>query len=127
MMSSDRGSIFIETLISAAIVAGVMGVSYRVIADSVSRSSMVESRRMALLIAQSRLAEAGDSRPVQPGSTSGSQPPFVWRTVIERQPGGLAGSAAGDLALVTVSVRLEDSDRNLATLRTLRLTGGSPP
>jgi hypothetical protein len=127
MMSSDRGSIFIETLISAAIVAGVMGLSYQVIADSVSRSSMVEARRMALLIAQSRLAEAGDSRPVQPGSSSGLQPPFIWRTVIERQPSGLAGSAAGDLALITVSVRREDDDRDLATLRTLKLTGGPQP
>ena len=125
MRQSERGSILIETLIAAAIVAAVLGMAYRVLADSVSRSRMVESRRTALLIAQSRLAEAGDSRPVPLGSTSGTQPPFVWRTVIERQPSGLASSAAGDLALVTVTVRRQDGDRDLVTLRTLRLTEGA--
>jgi hypothetical protein len=125
MMRADQGSMFIETLIAAAIVAGVLGMSYQVLSDAVSRSRSVESRRMALLVAQSQLAAIGETRPVPLGATSGVAPPFIWRATVERLPGGMATSQAGDLARVTVTVRPSEGGADLVSLTTLRLTQGA--
>ncbi len=118
----DLGSILIEALVSAAIVAGVLGLLFSTLADAETRRQGLEARRLALMIAQSRLASVGAEIPIATGETQGAEAGLAWRVRIE--PGaseGLAISRIAPPSLVMVSVRRATGGADLVTLSTLRL------
>ena len=118
---TDTGSVFVETLIAAAIVATALGSTFRVIADSAARERGAQARRTALLIAQSELADVGSEIPVAPGQSAGTWGDFVWRVDVEPYGAGESANPVGDLYEVTVHVHPRSGGPALATLRSLRL------
>jgi general secretion pathway protein I len=118
----DEGSVLIESMIAAAVVAIMLGGLYQTIGASAQRHRMIEARRAALMIAQSELASVGADIPVATGRTSGVSGGYIWE--VETAPygaGGITVSDAGRAALVTVSVSARDGGGPLATLRSVRL------
>jgi general secretion pathway protein I len=124
-MRNDSGSVFIESMVAAAIVALALGAMYRVIEDGAMRNRMVNEKQTALLIAQSELAAVGSAIPLAQGMTGGTEGPYAWR--IDIAPSGLAGAASssGELWQVTVSVRSLDSDNAIVTLDSLAVGPGA--
>ena len=123
-MRRDGGTVFIDTLVAAAIVALALGMLYRVVGASAHRSVALADRRMALLIAQSELANVGAEIAAAPGTTEGIQGPFAWRVEIAPDPATSAASNTGRLMSVTVSVARR-GEPALVSLRTLRLEPAS--
>ena len=117
----DEGSIFIETMIAAAIVAVMLGGLFQAMAASAVRHRMSEDRRTALLIAQSQIAQVGAAVSLQSGRTATLQGDYVSQVDVDAYPGMGGDSAAGRLAMVVVTVHRRDGARSLVTLRTLRL------
>ena len=68
MTARDSGSVFLDTMIAAAIVALTLGVMFRTISDSAARQRTIEARRSAYLVAQSELASVGSAIPLAPGA-----------------------------------------------------------
>lgn len=118
MNRCDAGSVFIETIIAAAIVSLALGTMYHTLGKSIENNRLVQDRRTAMLIAQSELAAVGSAIPVAAGDSAGTEGSYVWRVHIEPY------AAAGDLWQVTITVGKQGSDQ-LATLRSLRLSGAS--
>lgn len=79
---NERGSILVETLIATAILAMILAAAFQTLHDSARRARRVSDQRIALLIAQSRLAEYPLNRPAARGSRSGSDQGFLWRVDI---------------------------------------------
>jgi general secretion pathway protein I len=119
--ASDTGSVFVEAVIAAAIVAMALGATFRVIADTAQRGRAVDIRRAALLIAQSRMAAVGSEIPLRPGESAGLSGDMVWRVEVEPWSEADGTSAAGPLLRVNVSVRPREGGAALAGLSTLRL------
>src|SRR3546814_18711653 len=71
MIRSDRGSIFLETVIATAIIAMILGADYEAIGDSVKRARRVEHEQLSMLTARSQLAAVGTAVPLTPGITRG--------------------------------------------------------
>ena len=120
MMRRDAGTVFIDTLIAAAIVALTLGVMFRTVADSAARQRGMEARRSAYLVAQSQLASVGAAIPLQPGQTGGADGSLQWRVDIQPFDDGVSPGKAGRLWSVVVTVS-PPGGRVLATVRTLRL------
>ena len=118
---SDAGSVFVESIIAAAIVAMALGATFQVIADGANRDQAVESRRAALLIAQSELAAVGSEIPLTSGQTAGLAGDMVWRVEVSPYADGVDDSAAGALWRVAVSVQRRGGGADLAHLDSLRL------
>ena len=119
--AKDGGSVFVESIIAAAIVAMALGATFRVISDGATRDRGVEARRTALLVAQSRLAAVGSETPLIPGDAAGLTGDMVWRVRISPYEDGVNDSGAGALWKVTVSVMPRAGGADLARLETLRL------
>lgn len=115
MKSNDSGSAFIEALVASAIVAMAMMTMLQSTAQSASRERAVESRRLAMLVAQSQLATVGTLIPISPGETNGSDGEFVWRVSISPYGEG------NGLLLVDVSVRAGSESRPLVDSQSLML------
>jgi hypothetical protein len=118
---ADRGSVFIEAMVAAAIVAMGLGATFQVIGDSARRSRDVDLHREALLVAQSELAAIGSEYPLHPGETVGGDGPFIWRIDVSPYSDGVNSSAAGGLWRVSVAIRPRVGGTDLVTLQTLRL------
>jgi hypothetical protein len=116
----DQGSVFVESIIAAAIVAMALGATLQLVADGANRDRGIEQRRAALLIAQSELAATGSQIPFLPGQTDGLAGNMVWRIEVSPYSDGV-DSAAGVLWRVAVSVRARSGGADLAHLETLRL------
>jgi hypothetical protein len=123
MRDADRGSIFIETLVAAAIVAMAMAVMLQSVVQGAASERRIETRRLALLVANSRLAAVGDLIALQRGEAAGSDGPFLWRVDIEPYQSDLSDHA-GRLYLVSVRVGT-DTNPSLVSLRSLRAAGGA--
>jgi hypothetical protein len=117
----DRGSVFIESMVAAAIVAMGLAATFQVISDSARRNRDVDSHRAALLIAQSELAAVGSEFPLHAGETMGGDGDFIWRIEVSPYSDGVASSAAGGLWRVSVAIRPRAGGPDLVTLQTLRL------
>lgn len=116
---AEAGSVFIETVIAAAIVMLLLAVMYRSIADSAARHAGLEQRRTAMLIARSRMDAVGAEIPAESGRAGGTEGPYAWQADIGPYP-----SAAGaPLALVVISVRDRRTGAPLASLTTLKMQG----
>jgi len=118
--TGDAGSVFVESIIAAAIVAMALGATYRVIADSAGRDRGVEQRRAALLVAQSELAAVGSEIPLESGQHAGLSGDILWRVDVTPYSDGVA-AAMGGLWRVAVSVRPRDAEVDSVRLETLRL------
>jgi hypothetical protein len=125
MKGRETGSVFIESVISAAIVAMAMGATLNVVADSAARERKAEAHRTALLIARSELADVGGEIPLAAGETSGVAGDLIWRVQVSPYGGEGEASAAGALYRVSVSVRERAGGPDLAALDTLRLGSAS--
>ena len=117
----DRGSVFIESMVAAAIVAMGLAATFQAIGDSARRDRDAEAHRAALLVAQSELAAVGSEYPLHPGETAGGDGDFVWRIEVSPYSDGVASSAAGGLWRVSVAIRPRSGGPDLVTLQTLRL------
>ncbi|MFY9352627.1 MAG: hypothetical protein WBL20_14650 [Sphingobium sp.] len=85
---NERGSILVETLIATAILAMILAAAFQTLHDSARRARRVSDQRIALLIAQSRLAEYPLNRPPASGSRSGTDHGFIWRVEVGPAGGG---------------------------------------
>ena len=121
----DAGSAFVEAIIAAAIVALALGATWRVVADSAARDRAAETRRTALLIAQSELADVGEDIPLVPGDASGQSGDLAWHVEIAPYGESEDNSAAGVLLEVAVSVSPIAGGPRLVTLHSLRLSAGT--
>lgn len=117
----DAGSVFVESIIAAAIVAMALGATFQVIAQSARRGHAIEDRREALLVAQSELAAVGSEIPLTPGQSAGLAGDLEWRVDVSPYADAIGASAAGSLWRVEVSVSPRDGGESLARLTTLRL------
>jgi len=115
----EDGSVFIETMIAAAIVILLLGVMYRSIADSAARHGGLEDRRTAMLIARSQMAAVGQEIPAAPGRYAGFEGNYVWQ--VEVSPYDAAGGAL-PLSRVLVTVRRRDQGAGLARLSSVKPT-----
>ena len=121
MSARDRGSVFLDAMIAAAIVMLSLATMYRAVAEEAAHDRMAENRRMTLLIAQSELSSVGSLIPVAQGITAGLDGPFAWRVEIEPYNSGLVASDAGELWQVTVGVRPRGSNADATVLRSIRV------
>jgi Tfp pilus assembly protein PilX len=119
--SADAGDVFIEALISAAVVAIIMVGMFRVVTDAAMHARMTEQRRVALLVAKSELADVGSEIPIAAGSNSGVSAGMVWTVDVSPYSDDSGASSVGGLWAVDVSVRPRAGGRTLVRLRTLRL------
>ena len=120
MNRHDSGSILIEAMVAAALVALMLGTMYQALGDSAANQNWIAQKRIALLVAQSEMDAIGPLIPLAPGTTSGTEGPYVWQINIGQYPAG-GPSNAGPLLAVTVSVRARSGGPDLATLSTLAL------
>jgi type II secretory pathway pseudopilin PulG len=120
-MRREEGSVLVEALIAAAIVAMVLVAVFQIAADSAARRHGVETRRHALLIAQSQLAAVGSTVPLAPGAVQGRDGDEVWRIDMQPCNAGQGASAAGRLFCVDVSVRPAEGGAPWASLSSRRL------
>ena len=117
----DRGDIFVESLIAAAIVGMILSATFRVISDGAVRARATEQRREALMVAQSTLDSVGAEIPIKAGEGSGVSGDMAWTVDIAPYSDESGASTVGALWKIVVSVRPRDGGRTLAALRTLRL------
>jgi hypothetical protein len=127
----ERGSVLVEAMVGAAIVAITLASMYNAILESASHNRMAEERRYALMVAQSQLAMIGPIIPAVPGVTEGTEGDFNWRVTIE--PYGAAAqqmpqlgkvpNPTGTLCLAHVAVSYGRRPP-LATIDTLILARG---
>ncbi len=121
-MKADRaenGFALAETLVSAAIIAAMLGVTFQSITASAQQSRMIEQRRLALLIAQSQIAVADAATETSFGETRGQTVGVSWRVSISSYPAITAASVP--LELVTVSAGNGKEGTPLVTLKSLRI------
>jgi Tfp pilus assembly protein PilV len=118
---TDAGAIFIESLVAAAIVSMILAATFRLIADSAVHARLTEQRRMALLVAQSELADVGSEIPIEAGQTAGSSGDLAWTVDITGFSDETGASSVGALWRVRVSVQPRNGGRPLVTLDSLRL------
>lgn len=124
-MKNDSGSVFIESMVAAAIVALSLAAMYRVIEDGAMRNRAVNEKQTALLIAQSELAAVGSAIPLAQGMTGGTDGPYAWRVDISSTDAQSAPSSAGQLWQVTVSVRALEGGNAIVTLNSFALSPGA--
>jgi hypothetical protein len=115
----EAGSVLVEAMVATAVIAMMLAVTYRAVGESVLRSRAAEASRVAVMVAQSRLAMVGADIPLSPGETTGVDGDFTWR--VEITPAPEDASAMGHLLAVTAAVRDRAGASDRAVLRTLRL------
>ncbi len=121
MKRRENGSVLIEAMVAAAVVALMLGAMYRSISNGAMSDRAVTEKRMALLVAQSEMDAVGTALPISPGSTGGAEGPFVWRVDIQPYVASQGASNAGPLYEVAISVREKAGGTALVTLRSLAL------
>jgi membrane protein implicated in regulation of membrane protease activity len=118
--SRDAGSIVIEAMVAALIVAAVAGTLFETMAAHARADRLVAARRNALLVAQSQLAAAGVVSPLGEGTREGRAGDLIWRVSSEPYEDG-DESDVDPVRRVTVTVRAANTRAPLATLSTLRI------
>ncbi|MBV9512397.1 MAG: hypothetical protein JO303_19170 [Caulobacteraceae bacterium] len=120
-LPADAGTIFVESVIAAAIVAMALMAMLQVVADSAVRERGLEQRRTALLVAQSQLAAVGSEIPLKAGPYDGVAGGMLWHVDISPYSDGLDSGAVGRLLFIAVSVKARAGGGTLAQLDTIRL------
>ena len=114
----EEGSVLVEAMVAAAIMAMTLAMAYRAAGDGALSTGNAERSRLAVLEAQSRLAEVGGDIALAPGESSGVDGDLAWR--VEVSPAPSAPSGSGRLMAVSVEVG-PPQGRALVSLRSLRL------
>lgn len=114
----SRGFTLIEVLVAFALVALILGAALRLVSGGLNDSDAAERHTLAVLVAESRIAEAGATVSLEPGITEGTASGnFRWRREI-RQLNGQTNDDPLPLYAVTVDVAWDDGPGvRLATLR----------
>jgi len=120
-MRNDAGSVFVESIIAAAIVAMALGATFQVMASGASRDRKTQAHRLALQVAQSELAAVGADIPLSAGEAAGISGDLAWRVDVSPYAAEGDPNAAGGLWKVAVSVAPRAGGPNLVSLETLRL------
>jgi general secretion pathway protein I len=120
MSKRDDGSVFIEAMVAAAIVALSLAAMYRTVEQSAQYNRMIDAKRTAFLIAQSHLASVGSAVPIAEGVTGGMDGDYAWSVRIAPD-GNNNASDAGQLWQVTVAVRATSGGNDLAVLQSFAL------
>jgi len=117
----ERGTVLLDAMVAATIVATAAALLAGVAVDGFDRARAAESRRMALLVAESRLAAIGAETPLAPGRSAGRDGEVVWSVVVSpyRLSGG--ASAAGELMRVEVAAGRQGEAAPRVVLRSVRL------
>lgn len=110
----EAGFAIVEVVIAAAIVAGMMALTYRAIVANAQGGRMVAERRMAAMVAQSVLAQA-TAAPGGSVPTQGRDGALIWR--VARLP----YASSGALPLEQVAVQVRDERGPVLTLQTVRV------
>ncbi|MEH0196559.1 hypothetical protein V7S57_13490 [Caulobacter sp. CCNWLY153] len=121
---SEDGSVLIEALIAAALVAMILLATFQVLSDSARRRERVLAQRDAVAIARARLEAVGSALPLTPGRIEGVEGGYHWSLVITPCSGDVR-SRAGELRCATVTVRKPDQTAPLVSLTTRRVTGNA--
>ncbi len=116
----QAGFAIVETLVASAIIAAMLGVTYQAMQTSARQCRMVEDRRLATLVAQTQMAAIGASVTGNFGETRGTTSGVDWRIVAV--PYRADGANSGRIKLDLISVSAGLGNRELVTLRTLRLS-----
>lgn len=116
---AEDGFALAETLVSAAIIAAMLGVTFQSITASAQQSRMIEQRRLALLVAQSQIAVADAATETSFGETRGQTGGISWRVTITPYPAFTDASVP--LELITVSTGDGVKGASLITLKSLRI------
>ncbi|QGP80476.1 type II secretion system protein [Sphingobium sp. CAP-1] len=106
---NERGSILVETLIATTILAMILAVAFQTLHDSARRARRVADQRIAMLIAQSHMAEYPLNRPPAVGRRSGDERGFRWRVEIDPATG--ANREATVSVVVSVASERDPSAR----------------
>lgn len=109
---NDRGSILIESMVAAAVLALILGAAYQILGDASRRSARADLQRSALLVAQSRLATLPLDEPVSAGVSTGVIDGLQWRIAVEPRE--------GSAMRVRVGVAERGARRPLASLESVR-------
>ena len=113
-MKREAGFTLIEALVALAVLGVVLAAVLRAYGAGFRSAERAETRTQALLIAESRLAEAAASLR-EPGEASGAQGPYAWRIVAAPFP--LDGVEKPLLRLEARVVAPDGGEVRLATLR----------
>jgi type II secretory pathway pseudopilin PulG len=124
-MKPDQGSAFVDAVVSAAILALVLGTSFQVLSDSIVRQRRLSQTREAVLVAESVLATVGSEIPAAPGQSRGKEGDLSWAVEITPWAGLNADSPAFALVSVKVKVAPLNGGPTLAGLETVRLRTAS--
>jgi type II secretory pathway pseudopilin PulG len=117
--SRQGGFALVETLIAAAIIAGMLAAVFQVIQTGAQQNRSVEQRRLAILTAQSQLAAVGASENNRLGESRGVSNQISWRISIT--PRGRSRTSTARLEDVTVTTGIAGEERALFVLRTIRV------
>ena len=115
---NEEGSVLVEAMVAGAIMAMTLALAYRASGDGARRTQAADLSRLAVLEAQSRLAEVGADIALAPGESSGIDGDLAWR--VEVSPAASAQGTAGRLMAVAASAGPRDG-RPRVTLHSLRL------
>lgn len=120
-MKPDQGSAFVDAVVSAAILALVLGTSFQVMSDSIVRQRKLGLTREAVMVAQSVMASVGSEIPATPGQAKGKEGNLGWSVEITPWAGLNADRPAFPMVLVKVRVTPLAGGTVLTSLETLRL------
>lgn len=119
MKHSESGFALAETLVAAAIIAAMLGVTFQSIEAGARQTRLVEDRRQAMLVAQSQLTAVGAAQSTSLGETTGLTSGIRWRLIVKPfradQPSGAR------LEEVSVIAGLASDKRDLVILKTIRV------
>jgi hypothetical protein len=121
-MRRDEGSIVIEALVAALIVAAMAGTLFETIAGNARAERAAAGQGRALLVARSRLAAAGIDTPLAAGITEGRDGDLAWRVAVEPYEGD-GTSDVDPVSRVTVTVGAPGARAPLVTLSSLAIGG----
>lgn len=110
-----RGFAITEVLIAAAIVAGMMALTYRTIAANAQAARLVAERRHAAMLARSVLDQISAGPAAAEQAKVGRDGALAWR--VARAPYGSGGA----LPLERIAVEVRDATGPVLTLQTLRV------
>jgi len=112
---AETGAVLVETLVAVLIVAAMAGLWFDTLAQGIRQQQALADRRIALLVAQSRLATVGVLTTDSAGEDRGSDAGMNWQ--ISREPFPQAGQG---IDKVEVTAGRPGGDA-LASLQSLRL------
>lgn len=117
---NEEGFALLDAMVALAIFAIMSALLFQTVSSTALAKRHVADSRRAILIAQSRLAELQEEHSTNVLQTDGRDNNFVWRTNVDRL-GNTALENSRGLEKVSVTVSNSKTNRDIVTLRSLRL------